>query len=266
MKILLTGKNGQVGFELQRTLAPLGEVHAVDVTECNLSDENAIRQLVKSFKPDLIVNPAAYTAVDKAESEPALAAAINTRAVAVFGEEAAKLGAWVIHYSTDYVFEGTKQGHYTEGDTANPQSIYGKTKRDGELALQQSGAQHLILRTSWVVGAHGANFAKTMLRLAAERDSLNVVADQYGAPTSAALLADITPTWCVNANAKANRHYPLALTIWLLVAKPTGATTHALLSPQRIKPAKRSKPVQRHSPNHHCRLPVASAAPCQLAA
>jgi dTDP-4-dehydrorhamnose reductase len=192
MKILLTGKNGQVGFELQRTLAPLGEIRAVDVADCNLADENAIRQLVQTFRPDLIINPAAYTAVDKAESDPALAAAINTRAPAIFGEEAEKLGAWVIHYSTDYVFDGAKQGHYTETDPTNPQSIYGKTKRDGELALQQSGAKHLILRTSWVVGAHGANFTKTMLRLAAERDTLNVVADQYGAPTSAALLADIT--------------------------------------------------------------------------
>ena len=192
MKILLTGKNGQVGFELQRTLATLGELLAVDVNECNLADENAVRLLVQNFQPDLIVNPAAYTAVDKAETEPELVAAINTRAPAVFGEEAAKLGAWVIHYSTDYIFDGSHQGHYTERDATNPQSVYGRTKRDGELALQQSGANYLILRTSWVVGAHGANFAKTMLRLAAERDSLNIVADQYGAPTSAALLADIT--------------------------------------------------------------------------
>ena len=191
MKILLTGKNGQVGFELQRALAPLGEVHAVDVTECNLADEGAIRNLVQAIRPDVIVNPAAYTAVDKAESEPELAHAINARAPGVFGEEAAKLGAWVIHYSTDYVFDGTKEGAYNENDTTNPQSVYGRTKREGELALQNSGAQHLILRTSWVVGAHGANFAKTMLRLAAERESLSVVADQFGAPTSAALLADL---------------------------------------------------------------------------
>lgn len=192
MKILLTGKNGQVGFELQRALAPLGEVHAVDVVECNLADESTIRRLVQTIRPDIIVNPAAYTAVDKAESEPELAAAINARAPGVLGEEAAKLGAWVVHFSTDYVFDGEKQGAYTESDATNPQSTYGRSKRDGELALQQSGAQYLILRTSWVVGAHGANFAKTMLRLAADRDSLNVVADQFGAPTSAALLADVT--------------------------------------------------------------------------
>lgn len=192
MKILLTGKNGQVGFELQRALAPLGTVHAIDVAECNLADEGAIRQLVKAVRPDVIVNPAAYTAVDKAESESELAHAINARAPGVFGEEAVKLGALVVHYSTDYVFDGAKQGAYAEDDLTNPQSVYGSTKRDGEMALHRSGAKHLIFRTSWVVGAHGGNFAKTMLRLAADRDSLSVVADQYGAPTSAALLADVT--------------------------------------------------------------------------
>ncbi len=191
MKILLTGKNGQVGFELQRSLAPLGAIHAVDVDECNLADEQAIRQLVQSVRPDVIVNPAAYTAVDKAESEPGLAQAINARAPGVLGEEAQKIGALVVHFSTDYVFDGTKQGAYCEDDSTNPQSVYGQTKCDGELALQASCARHLVLRTSWVVGAHGGNFAKTMLRLAADRDCLNVVADQYGAPTSAALLADV---------------------------------------------------------------------------
>ncbi len=192
MKILLTGRQGQVGFELQRALAPLGEVCAVDYAECDLADAGAIRELVRSYSPDLIVNPAAYTAVDKAESEPDLAHAINAVAPGVFGEEAAKRGAWVIHYSTDYVFDGSKSGAYAEDDVTNPQSVYGRTKREGEIALQRSGAQHLIFRTSWVVGAHGGNFAKTILRLAGERDSLSVVADQYGAPTSAALLADVT--------------------------------------------------------------------------
>ena len=192
MKILLTGKNGQVGFELRRALAPLGEVHAIDVADCDLADEQAIRRLVQQVRPDVIINPAAYTAVDKAESEPELARAINTEAPGIFGEEAAKLGAWVVHYSTDYVFDGTRQGAYSESDATNPQSVYGLTKRDGELALAKANPRHLILRTSWVVGAHGGNFAKTMLRLAADRESLNVVADQFGAPTSAALLADIT--------------------------------------------------------------------------
>ena len=192
MKILLTGKNGQVGFELQRALAPLGEVVAVDQHDCDLSNPDAIRQLVAKVAPQVIINPAAYTAVDKAESEPQLAQAINGTAPGVFGEEAARLGALVIHYSTDYVFDGCASGAYLESDTPNPQSVYGKTKLAGEKALQASGADHLIFRTSWVFGAHGANFAKTMLRLAAEREGLKIVADQFGAPTSAALLADVT--------------------------------------------------------------------------
>ncbi|MBX3303212.1 MAG: dTDP-4-dehydrorhamnose reductase [Nitrospira sp.] len=192
MRILLTGKHGQVGFELQRALAPLGEVCAVDYAECDLADTSALCELVRSVKPNLIVNSAAYTAVDKAESEPELAHAVNAVAPGVLGEEAAKLGAWVVHYSTDYVFDGIKPSAYTEDDLTNPLSIYGRTKRDGEIALTESGARYLIFRTSWVVGAHGSNFAKAILRLALEREHLNVVADQYGAPTSAALLADVT--------------------------------------------------------------------------
>ena len=211
MKILLLGKNGQVGFELQRALAPLGEVCAVDQAECDLADASAIRELVRSFKPNLIVNPAAYTAVDKAESEPELAHAINTVAPGVLGEEATKLGAWVVHYSTDYVFDGSKPGVYTEDDFTNPQSVYGHTKREGEIALQQSGARHLIFRTSWVVGAHGANFAKTILRLAVERESLNVVADQYGAPTSAALLADVTAQLVRQQQREGDENFPFGL-------------------------------------------------------
>lgn len=192
MKILVTGKNGQVGFELQRALAPLGEVVAVDVAECDLANGDAIRELVRQVAPDVIVNPAAYTAVDKAESDRTTANAINAEAPRILGEEAAKLGALVVHYSTDYVFDGTKEGAYSETDRPDPQSVYGSTKYAGELALAEANSRHLILRTSWVVGAHGGNFAKTMLRLAAERDQLSVVADQFGAPTSAALLANLT--------------------------------------------------------------------------
>lgn len=192
MRILLTGKHGQVGFELQRALAPLGEVHAVDYAECDLADTAAVSALVRSVSPELIVNSAAYTAVDQAESEQQLAHAVNAVAPGVLGKEAAKLGAWVIHYSTDYVFDGAKQGAYREDDLTNPLSVYGRTKRDGETALEESGARYLIFRTSWVVGAHGSNFLKTILRLAVEREQLDVVADQYGAPTSAALLADVT--------------------------------------------------------------------------
>lgn len=192
MKILVTGKNGQVGFELQRSLAPLGEIVAIDQADCDLANADAIRSLVRQVRPDVIVNPAAYTAVDKAESDRTTAFAVNAAAPGIFGEEAARLSALVIHYSTDYVFDGCKTGAYKEDDTANPQSVYGQSKFEGELALAKANPQHLILRTSWVVGAHGGNFAKTMLRLAAERERLNVVADQFGAPTSAALLADVT--------------------------------------------------------------------------
>ena len=192
MKILVTGQHGQVGFELQRSLAPLGEIVAVDHADCDLANPAAVRDLVRQVQPGVIVNPAAYTAVDKAESEPALAEAVNATAPGILAEEAERLGALLVHYSTDYVFDGTMPGSYLETDGTNPQSVYGRTKRDGELAVRAATGRHLILRTSWVVGAHGGNFAKTMLRLAAERDSLKVVADQWGAPTSAALLADLT--------------------------------------------------------------------------
>lgn len=192
MKLLLTGKNGQVGFELQRALAVLGEVVAIDSQDCDLADEAAIRRVVRAFRPDVIVNPAAYTAVDNAESEPALAQAINTRAPSVLAEEAKTLGALLVHYSTDYVFDGSQAGAYKESNTPNPTCVYGATKLAGERAITASCSRHLILRTSWVVGVHGGNFAKTMLRLASERDTLSVVADQFGAPTSAALLADLT--------------------------------------------------------------------------
>lgn len=192
MSILLTGKNGQVGFELQRALAPLGEVTAVDSEDCDLADEGALRALVRRVRPQLIVNPAAYTAVDRAESEPAQAMAVNAQAPAVLGEEASSLGAAVIHFSTDYVFDGQKAGAYTERDATAPLSVYGRSKLEGERALASATPHHLILRTSWVVGAHGSNFAKTMLRLASEHEQLSVVSDQRGAPTSAALLADLT--------------------------------------------------------------------------
>ncbi|MFZ2267534.1 MAG: dTDP-4-dehydrorhamnose reductase [Azonexus sp.] len=192
MKILLTGKNGQVGFELQRSLAPLGEIIAVDMADCDLSNPDAIRKLVRDIKPQIIVNPAAYTAVDKAESDQDIAYAVNGIAPGIFGEEARGIGALVIHYSTDYVFDGRKAGAYDENDLPNPQSVYGKSKLQGEQALQHSGADYLIFRTSWVFGAHGGNFPKTILKLAADREYLNVVADQIGSPTSAALIADVT--------------------------------------------------------------------------
>lgn len=191
-RILITGKNGQVGFELQRSLSILGELVAVDRDECDLTDADAIRRLVREVQPDIIVNPAAYTAVDKAESEQATAQAINATAARVLAEEAAGLDALLIHYSTDYVFDGQKSGWYSEIDAPNPQSVYGQTKLAGEQAVAAANPKHIILRTSWVFGVHGVNFLKTIQRLAREREHLKIVADQFGAPTSASLLADVT--------------------------------------------------------------------------
>ena len=192
MKILLTGKNGQVGWELQRTLAPLGQVVAVDRQMLDLSKPDSIRSVIREVKPDLIVNPAAYTAVDKAESEPELAMAVNGIAPGIMAEEARKLGAAMIHYSTDYVFDGSKTSAYTEEDLPNPINVYGKTKLAGEQAIQAAGIPHLILRTSWVYGMRGKNFLLTILRLAQERDELKIVDDQVGAPTWSRMIAEAT--------------------------------------------------------------------------
>lgn len=192
MNILLTGSNGQLGFELRRSLAPLGTVHAIGSADCDLADEIAVRALVRSFRPAVIVNPAAYTAVDAAERDLPRAEAVNARAPGVLAEEAERLGAKLVHFSTDYVFDGRKTTPYVETDTASPLNVYGQTKWAGEKAVQEACSRHLILRTSWLLGAHGNNFLRTVLRLAAERDELAVVADQQGAPTSAALLADVT--------------------------------------------------------------------------
>lgn len=178
-RILVTGKNGQVGHELQRSLAPLGEVIAVDVEDCNLANTADIVSLVEKVKPGLIVNPAAYTAVDKAEEEPVIAYAINATAPKVLAAQANLLHIPMIHYSTDYVFDGLKAGAYVEDDAANPQSIYGKTKWQGEKNVRAMCAHHVILRTSWVFGAHGGNFLKTILKLAQDRDVLNIIGDQH---------------------------------------------------------------------------------------
>ena len=192
MKILLLGKNGQLGWELQRALAPLGDVVACGREQADMENIDALRQLIRDVSPQIIVNAAAYTAVDKAESEADRARRINAEAVAMLADECKCLNAWLVHYSTDYVFDGTKEGFYTETDAPNPLSVYGRTKLLGEQAVQQSGCKHLIFRTSWVYAARGANFVKTMLRLAKERDELKVVCDQIGAPTSAELIADTT--------------------------------------------------------------------------
>lgn len=181
--ILLTGSGGQVGAELVTALAPLGRVIACDRNALDLADPDAIVAKMREVCPAVVINAAAYTAVDRAESEPALAMAVNGTAPGILGEEAARLNALLIHYSTDYVFDGAKHGAYAEDDTPNPLNVYGRTKLAGERAIQASRADHLILRTSWVYGARGNNFLVTMLRLAAERDELKVVDDQFGAPT-----------------------------------------------------------------------------------
>jgi dTDP-4-dehydrorhamnose reductase len=196
MKILLFGKNGQVGWELQRSLATLGDLVALDADSKELcgdfTDLEGLARTVRAVAPDMIVNAAAHTAVDKAESEPGLVRTINALAPGVLAQEANRIGAWLVHYSTDYVFDGSGEKPWLEMDATGPLSVYGATKLAGEQLIQQSGCRHLIFRTSWVYGARGGNFAKTMLRLARERDSLSVIDDQFGAPTGADLLADIT--------------------------------------------------------------------------
>lgn len=197
MKILLLGKNGQVGWELQRSLAPVGELIALDrqMSEglCgDLADLDQLRATIVQIKPDVIVNAAAYTAVDKAETETELAERVNARASQVMAEACATLGAWLIHYSTDYVFNGQGTTPWQETDDVAPLNHYGASKLAGEQAIVASGCKYLIFRTSWVYGARGNNFAKTMLRLAKDRETLSVIADQIGAPTGADLIADVT--------------------------------------------------------------------------
>ena len=192
MKTLLLGKDGQVGWQLRRSLAPLGELVACGRKECDLSDAAGLRSLIRDVAPDVIVNATAYTAVDKAESEPDLAHAVNAAAPEIMGEEAARLGALLVHYSTDYVFDGSKASHYVETDETCPQSVYGRSKRAGESAILETGCRALMFRTSWVFGEHGGNFVKTILRLGKEREALTVVSDQVGSPTPAALISSVT--------------------------------------------------------------------------
>ena len=188
-KILLTGVNGQVGHALKTKLAEY-EVIALSREQLDLTKTHDIRRIVREIKPTLIINPAAYTAVDKAETEPELAYAINAKAAQILAEEAARLNAGIIHFSTDYVYDGTKTSPYVETDEVNPVSVYGKSKLAGEEAIRQVALPHLILRTSWVYGAYGKNFLKTMLRLATEREELRIVGDQFGAPTSSESITD----------------------------------------------------------------------------
>lgn len=200
MRILLTGRNGQVGWELERTLAPLGEIVAFDRHGLDLADADRLRTVVRELKPQLVVNAAAYTAVDQAEHESALAEAINGTAPGILAEESKRLGALLVHYSTDYVFDGTKPAPYTEDDRPHPGNAYGRSKLAGEQAIQAVGGRHLIFRTSWVYGLRGGNFLLTMQRLARERNELRVVDDQVGAPTWSRMIAE------ASALAIATRH------------------------------------------------------------
>ncbi len=192
LRLLITGCNGQVGWHLQRTLAPMGEVTAIDIEQVDLTDARAVSRTVREIAPDIVVNAAAYTAVDKAESEPELARAINVGAPAQIAEECSRSGALLVHYSTDYVYDGSKQAPYEERDATGPLSLYGQTKLAGDQAIQASGCAHIILRTTWVYDIRGKNFLRTVIRLAQEKDELRIVGDQYGAPTWARGLAEAT--------------------------------------------------------------------------
>jgi dTDP-4-dehydrorhamnose reductase len=192
MKILLIGKEGQVGWELQRSLSSLGNLVATEQYELDFENIDGVRDWIRRIHPDVIVNAAAYTAVDQAELQPDKARRINAEAVGVLAEEANRLNSWLVHYSTDYIFDGTQFGSYVEEDVARPLSVYGRTKWEGEEALRARHAKHLIFRTSWVFASRGKNFVRTILRLAKEKAELKVISDQWGAPTGAELLADVT--------------------------------------------------------------------------
>jgi len=248
-RFLITGANGQLGFELQRALAPLGEVVACGRDTCDLSNPDSVRDAVRAAKPDVIFSAGAYTAVDKAEAEPDLAHAVNAIAPGILGEAAAKLGALVIHYSTDYVFDGGKTAAYVETDVTNPLGVYGQTKLEGEQALIASNPVHIIFRTSWVIGTHGKNFIKTILRLAASREELRIVADQFGAPTGAALLADTSAHIAIRHLRERGMDFPFGLyhlaaggeTSWHgfarhIVAKAAAAHANLQATPERILP------------------------------
>lgn len=248
MKILLLGKNGQLGWELQRSLAPLGELMALDrhsVDFCgDLSNLPGLAETVQRLRPDVIVNAAAHTAVDKAESEPELARTINALAPGVLAQEASKLGAWLVHYSTDYVFDDSGNRPWAETDTPAPLNVYGQTKLEGERLIQAACERHLIFRTSWVYAARGGNFAKTMLRLAQERERLTVIDDQWGAPTGAELIADVTAHAIRQATGRAGKDGPASFQgagLYHLAA--SGETTwngyakHVLAQAQRAQSA-----------------------------
>ncbi|MEN9888054.1 MAG: dTDP-4-dehydrorhamnose reductase [Pseudomonadota bacterium] len=238
MRILLLGKNGQVGWELQRSLSVLGELVALDrhSDPCgDLAQPQRLAQTVRSLRPDVIVNAAAHTAVDKAEAEVELARTLNASAPAALAQAAVETGAWLVHYSTDYVFDGSGTRPWREDDATGPLGVYGRTKLEGEQAIAASGCKHLVFRTSWVYAARGGNFAKTMLRLAQERERLTVIDDQHGAPTGADLIADVT------AHAiRAALHQPALSGLYHLVAGGEtswhGYASHAIARARELRP------------------------------
>ncbi len=244
-RILLTGAGGQVGRELLRTLAPLGEIVAPTREEMDLSKSESVRAVVQRVRPRWIVNSGAYTAVDKAESEPELARAVNADAVAVLGEEARRIGCGVVHFSTDYVFDGSKGEPYVETDATGPASVYGRTKLEGEEALASSGAAHAIFRTSWVYGGTGKNFLLTILRLAREREHLRIVADQHGSPTWSRDLAEMTAFFIRRCEERADNE-DLAAAVYglggLYHASGTGYTTWFEFAREIVAEAKRREP------------------------
>ena len=268
MKLLLLGMTGQVGWELRRSLAPLGEVVALDLNSdellcCDFARPDELARTVRSVAPDVIVNAAAYTAVDRAESEQGLARAINAEAPAALAREAAHLGAWLVHYSTDYVFSGTGIAPWAEDSPTGPLNVYGQSKLEGDLAIQSSGCLHLILRTSWVYSARGGNFARSMLQLASERDQLRIVSDQFGAPTGAELLADVT----AHALRRAIAQPHLCGTYHVAASGETSWHGYASFVIEQASRAGRR--LRARSPRHrsglHVRLPHAGATPSELA-
>jgi dTDP-4-dehydrorhamnose reductase len=250
MKILLLGKNGQVGWELQRSLAPLGEVLALDrnsTSHCgDLSNLEGLAETVRVFRPQVVVNAAAYTAVDKAESDTSTAHLVNALAPEVLSRACAALDAMLVHYSTDYVFDGSGQTPWLETDATGPLNVYGHSKLAGEQGIAKQGAKHVIFRTSWVYGTEGGNFAKTMLRLAQERDKMAVINDQFGAPTGAALLADITAI-CLQQPQALSGIYHLAA---------AGETTWHAYAEYVLQTAKRLKPEMAYKVNEVAAVPT----------
>lgn len=262
MNILLFGKGGQVGWELQRSLSVLGTVTALDfdsTEHCgDFSNPAGVAATVRTLRPDVIVNAAAHTAVDKAESEAEFARTLNATTPGALAQEAAKLGAWLVHYSTDYVFDGSGSRPWVETDTPAPLSVYGRTKLEGEQLIAEAGAKHLILRTSWVYAARGGNFAKTMLRLAQERERLTVIDDQWGAPTGADLLADVTAHALRHLKQRpqdAGLYHCVAAgeTNWNQYAKYAGASPESANSYKNY--SKRGRACAHKRISHTCRAP-----------